>query len=145
MRLVPAVFLPMATIDRLALENLPPDEEGWDTLAMHAAAWARRRHIGWRDAIVLLPFAQLLPLARRAFARAGGWMPRIETSRTLAASLGPAASAAAGQITFDAAVDTLNAASLLRSLWASRDPRGFEHAAAAHCASCSKSSQRASA
>ena len=86
-----------------------------------------------RDAVVLLPFAQLLPLARNAFAQAGGWSPRIETTRTLAASLGPDAPAESGQITHDAAVDALTAAQLLRSqawgaAWAGRDPRGFEHA-----------------
>ena len=86
-----------------------------------------------RDAVVLLPFAQLLPLARNAFAKAGGWSPRIETTRTLAASLGPEAPPERGQITHDAAVDTLSAAQLLRSqawgaAWASRDARGFEQA-----------------
>ncbi len=86
-----------------------------------------------RDAVLLVPFAQLLPLARDAFAQAGGWNPRVETTQTLAASLGPQAAAERGQITYDAAVDALSAAQLLRSqawgaAWAGRDPRGFEHA-----------------
>ena len=123
----------MATIDRLALENRSADL--WDGVAAASAAWARERQVELRDAVLLLPFAQLLPLARRAFARTAAWMPRIETTRTLAAGLGPAAVAASGQITFDPAIDTLSAAALLRSqpwgaAWARRDARGFEQAAA---------------
>jgi len=126
----------MATIERLTLENIASGRDRWDEIAAAAGAWARAEGVGWRDAVVLLPFAQLLPLARRAFARAGGWQPRIETTKTLAASLGPSAAVPAGQITFDAAVDALNAAALLRgqawgAAWARRDARGFEHAAAA--------------
>jgi ATP-dependent helicase/nuclease subunit B len=126
----------MATIERLALENTVPGRDRWDDLAAMTCAWARAYGIELRDAVVLLPFAQLLPLARRAFARAGGWQPRIETTKTLAASLGPPAPVPAGQITFDTAVDVLNAAALLRgqawgAAWARRDARGFEQAAAA--------------
>ncbi|MEP6874668.1 MAG: PD-(D/E)XK nuclease family protein [Burkholderiales bacterium] len=136
MRPLLAVFIPMATIERLPLENNAAVGDPWDRIADAAAAWARDHRISLRDAIVLLPFAQLLPLARRAFARAGGWQPRIETTRTLAASLGPTAAAGRGQISFDAAVDALSAATLLRSrawgaAWARRDARGFEQAAAA--------------
>ncbi|HEV7913576.1 MAG TPA: PD-(D/E)XK nuclease family protein [Albitalea sp.] len=85
-----------------------------------------------RDAIVLLPFAQLLPLARRAWTN-GGWMPRIETTLTLARSLAPVLPAEPGQITFDAAVDRLAARRLLRGQawaagWARRDAHGFDHA-----------------
>ena len=102
-------------------------------MAAQAIVWAQSRSIELRDAVVLLPFAQLLPLARSAFAKAGGWSPRVETTRTLAASLGPPAPAERGQITLDAAVDALSAAQLLRSqawgaAWAGRDPRGFEQA-----------------
>ena len=106
----------------------------WDRVASMTAAWARDRGVTLRDAVLLVPFAQLLPPARRAFARAGGWMPRIETTRTLAASLGPAAPSVQGQISFDVAIDTLSAATLLRSqpwgaTWSRRDARGFEQAA----------------
>src|SRR5205085_3066665 len=63
----------------------------------------------------------------------GGWMPRIETTLTLARSLGPDATPAAGQVTLDAALDRLTARRLLRAAggsagWARRDPQGFEHA-----------------
>ena len=126
----------MATIERRPLEKDAAGGDRWDRVAGAALAWARNEGVLLRDAIVLLPFAQLLPLARRAFARAGGWQPRVETTRTLAASLGPAAAAGGGQISFDAAVDALSAATLLRSqpwgvAWARRDARGFEQATVA--------------
>ena len=123
----------MATIARAALENTESDPAPWARIASLVVEWAQAHSVELRDTVVLLPFAQLLPLARNAFARAGGWSPRIETTRTLAASLGPAAPGERGQITFDAAVDALTAAQLLRSqawgsAWAGRDPRGFEQA-----------------
>ena len=123
----------MATIARAALENTVNGPALWSTLACQTADWATAHSIELRDAVVLVPFAQLLPLARHAFAQAGGWSPRIETTRTLAAGQGPAAPAERGQISFDAAVDTLTAAQLLRTqswgaAWAGRDPRGFEQA-----------------
>jgi ATP-dependent helicase/nuclease subunit B len=123
----------MATIARAALENSEYATDPWPALALRVGEWAHSRSVVLRDAVVLLPFAQLLPLARSAFAQAGGWSPRIETTRTLAASLGPEPPAERGQITHDAAVDALSAAQLLRSqawgaAWAGRDPRGFEQA-----------------
>ena len=126
----------MATIERLTLELTASGTDRWDGVAGAVATWARARGATLRDAVVLLPFAQLLPLARQAFARAGGWLPRVETTRTLAASLGPAAAVPPGQISFDAAIDALSAAALLRSqpwgaAWARRDARGFEQAAVA--------------
>ena len=126
----------MPTIVRLTLENAPLDGDRWPAIAAHIGAWAQAEGIAMRDAMVLLPFAQLLPDARRAFARQGGWMPRIETTKTLAASLGPAAAAQPGQVSFDATLDALSAAALLRSqawgaAWARRDARGFEQAVGA--------------
>ena len=123
----------MATIARAALENTVNGQTLWSALARQITEWAAAHSVELRDAVVLLPFAQLLPLARHAFAQAGGWSPRIETTRTLAASLGPPAPAERGEISFDAAVDTLMAAQLLRTqawgaAWAGRDPRGFEQA-----------------
>jgi ATP-dependent helicase/nuclease subunit B len=123
----------MATIARVALESSEYAPDPWPALALQVGEWARSGSVLLRDAVVLLPFAQLLPLARNAFAQAGGWSPRIETTRTLAASLGPQAPPERGQITHDAAVDALSAAQLLRSqawgaAWAGRDPRGFEQA-----------------
>jgi ATP-dependent helicase/nuclease subunit B len=108
-------------------------EERWDAIAADCADWARQAQVAWRDAVVLVPFVELLAPARRAFARLGTWMPRIETTRTLAASLGPP-SAADGESGFDAALDTLIATQLLGRQrwgeeWLRRDRRGFEHAA----------------
>jgi ATP-dependent helicase/nuclease subunit B len=82
---------------------------------------------------LLLPFEALLPLAHRAFAARGGWMPRIETVHTLAASLGPQAARAPGELCFDRAMDGLQAAHLMGSrawgaAWERRDPRGFAQA-----------------
>ena len=126
----------MTTIVRLTLENAAGDGNRWAAIASHTAAWAAGQGIALRDAVVLVPFAQLLPEARRAFACAGGWMPRIETTKTLAGSLGPPPPAQAGQVSFDPTLDALSAAALLRSqswgaAWARRDARGFEQAVGA--------------
>ncbi|HZT54769.1 MAG TPA: hypothetical protein VFA35_00975, partial [Burkholderiaceae bacterium] len=123
----------MTTIVRAPLENAAGDATRWPAIAARVAAWADEQGLALRDAVVLVPFAQLLPEARRAFARAGGWMPRVETTRTLAASLGPPPPAQAGQLSFDPTLDALSATALLRSQpwgadWARRDPRGFEQA-----------------
>ncbi len=124
----------MASIVRAPLENGAGDL--WPGLTAKSLAWAREHGVALRDAIVLLPFAQLLPLARREWAKSAGWMPRIETTQTLARSLGPASPADESQISFDAAVDRLRAQRLLPSqpwagAWRRRDPRGFERAVAA--------------
>ena len=88
-----------------------------------------------RDAVVLLPFVQLLAPARRAFAAAGGWMPRIETTRTLAASLGPPPRRGPASSAGASRHDTLLAMQQLAGQrwaadWSRRDPRGFAQSAA---------------
>ena len=113
---VSAVFLPMASIVRLTLESAVTDTRRWAVIAARTAAWADENRIALRDAIVLLLFAQLLPDARAAFAQRHGWMPRIETTRTLAASLGPAAAPRVGELSFDPTLDAVSASALLRSL-----------------------------
>lgn len=123
----------MATIARVALEISATGPDPWPALVTQVRSWATARAVELRDAVVLVPYAQLLPLARGAFARAGGWSPRVETTRTLAASLGPAARQEPGQVTFDTALDSLGVAQLLRTrawgaAWARRDPRGFDQA-----------------
>ena len=110
--------------------------EPWEEVVAAVAAWAQAQSLNCRDLIVLLPFAQLLPVARRAFGAAGGWMPRIETTQSLARSLGPAERPAAGQLSFDVALDRVLAGRLLReqtwaSAWERSDARGFEQAVAA--------------
>ncbi len=111
---------------------MPP----WDALDRQVSEWAALHGVGLRDVLLLLPFAQLLPLARQAFGRRGGWQPRIETTQTLAAALGPPSPPQAMQLAFDVAADRLNAARLIRSqggamAWARSDPRRFDRAVAA--------------
>ena len=132
-KVVAARFLSMITIVRVFDDWVDGDRDRWDAIVQCAAKWLLENQAEMRDAMVLVPFVQLLPLARRAFARHGGWMPRVETVETLAASLGPAASPAPGQVSFDITLDALNAATMLRmrawgAAWARRDARGFEHA-----------------
>ncbi len=69
-----------------------------------------------RDAVVLLPHAGLLGVARAAFAARGGWQARIETVDTLAASLAPPATPAPGMLTGDRIADRLLGAALLRGV-----------------------------
>ena len=109
----------------------------WQAIAGQADAWAMRHGIRVADAVVLVPFAQHLPLARHAWSRGAGWMPRIETSQTLARSLPPVAGQqpGVGQLRFDVALDGLHASLMLRrqswaAAWARDDPRGFALAAA---------------
>lgn len=129
----------MAAIARFPLdisEKILCTEAVWDAVAQATSAWSRRQGLALRDSIVVLPFVQLLAPARRAFARAGGWQPRIETTQTICAALGPAPPAQAMQLSFDAAADRLVAARMLRNqdsgrAWARADPRGFERGVAA--------------
>ena len=112
------------------------DGQVWQTLATRVREWASARGLALRDVIVLLPFSALLPPAREAFARGGGWQPRIETPRTCAASLAPPVAAQPMQLSFDAAADRLVASRLLRMQsigagWAKADPRRFDRAVAA--------------
>jgi ATP-dependent helicase/nuclease subunit B len=124
----------MASIARISLEI--PFGDPWTAVVRHARAWIEAQGLAARDAIVLVPFAQHLPFARRAWGRAGGWMPRIETTLTLSRSLGPPEVGDPTQISFDTALDRLIVRRLLRSqsaaaAWLRRDPRGFDHAVSA--------------
>lgn len=129
---VPAIaFFPMTSIVRASLET--GSAGAWDGLARQVAAWLDANRLPLRESVVLVPFVQLLPPARRAFAQLGDWMPRVETTRTLAASLGAPVDVPAGQLSFDPTLDALSAALLLRSqawgaAWERRDSRGFEQA-----------------
>jgi ATP-dependent helicase/nuclease subunit B len=115
----------MAAIVRRALET----GASWADIAAQIDAWAQVQGVDLRSLVVLVPFAQHLSLARKAWALRGGWQPRIETTRTLAAALGPVPQGGDGQITFDAATDRLNAARLLRTQsWVVRDPQAFDEA-----------------
>ena len=86
----------------------------WLRVAETASEWLDAQGLAARDAVLLLPFAQALAPARRAWTRLNRWQPRIETTHSLAASLMPNVLAEAGQITFDPAIDALSAGALLQ-------------------------------
>lgn len=109
---------------------MPPGgsvEALWRHAADTTLDWLSRRGIGVRDAVLLVPFAALLAPARLAFAaeaqrrHSGGWMPRIETPLTLAATLGPPPAPSAGACCGEARQDRLHAAEQLRALPALAD------------------------
>jgi ATP-dependent helicase/nuclease subunit B len=109
----------------------------WRQFAERLADWTLDAGVSPRDLTVLLPFAQLLPWAREAWAgvSAGGWSPRFETPQMLAGALAPAHAGAATDVSFDVTTDRLTAAGLLRSQgwavdWARADRRGFEQGVA---------------
>jgi len=122
-------------VTRLRLDTGSVEPSFWSAAVAQVGQWSTTRGVNPRDAVVLLPYAGLLAPAREAFARQGGWQPRIETPHTLAATLAPMAAAAPGQICFDVTTDRLNAAALLRGqasggAWARRDAREFDAAVA---------------
>lgn len=121
----------MAPLSRLALECGQSAESTWQSVAECVFAWAIEREGRLRDCVVLVPFAQLIGPARAAFARRGGWMPRVETSRTLARALGPEPLGGTTGPSFDAAVDCTAMRQLIDRqswgrAWRNRDPVGFE-------------------
>ena len=129
----------MTAIARHRLDSGPVDRDFWPALATLSARWLAEAKLPLRDAIVLLPHAGLLPTARTAFARVGGWQPRVETPHTLAASLCPPPAARAGAACGDPSIDRLAAAALVRgqaagARWAERDPRAFDEAVGLLCA-----------
>ncbi|MFG6441033.1 PD-(D/E)XK nuclease family protein [Pelomonas margarita] len=85
----------------------------WRRVAAACADWLGTQGLPLRDAVLLLPFAQQIAPARRAFAVRGGWAPLITTTNSLASSLGPSRLAAPGQISQDAAIDAFTAEGLL--------------------------------
>ncbi len=102
----------------------------WDAAVQRMAAWMQARGVQSRDAVVLLPFAQHLASARRAWRSTGLWQPRMETTHSLASALGPSPLSQGLQISFDAAIDVLNARQLLAGQsWAEalceQDPRAW--------------------
>ena len=123
----------MATIETLHLTAAAPPAALWRSAAEAIQAWLARRHVVATDAVVLLPFAELIAPARRALAACGGWLPRVHTTRTLTVALGPPRQPAPGEVTGDMAVDRATARELLRdhawaSAWLRRDPRAFDAA-----------------
>ena len=123
----------MTTLARRCLDSAPIDRDFWPAAANLVGAWLGQCGVPIRDTLLLLPQASLLSTARAAFARHGGWQPRIETADTLAASLGPAPPAQPGALGNDPHTNRLIAATLLRGQsagagWAAREPKAFEAA-----------------
>jgi ATP-dependent helicase/nuclease subunit B len=121
----------MASITAHALPTGCPPSELWSDAVDAAMQWLHERAIVPADAVFLVPFAELLTPARRAFVRRGDWMPRIHTTRTLTLALGPAREALAREFTGEPGVDALVATALLRGqtwadAWRRRDRRGFQ-------------------
>ena len=121
----------MAAIENLRLPASTPADL-WPAFALQVAGWLASRRVVVRDAVVLLPFAALVPPARAAFAAAGGWLPRIETPLTLAASLAPPPAPPPDGPSGDPVLDRLRATVLLRRhSWAvereRHDRRAFAH------------------
>ena len=90
------------------------DIEGlWRRVAVVSSDWLAEQDAAVRDAVLLLPFAQQIAPARRAWLAKGGWQPRITTSRSLASALGPTLLAAPDQLSGDVAIDAFTADRLL--------------------------------
>lgn len=122
----------MALIEQVELTGPLTAPMLWPAVVGRLLPWLARRGLAARDAVVLLPFAALLGPARQALAAAGGWMPRVETPLTLAASLGPPPTPLPGDLSGDPVLDKLAAADLLRQQpWAAErerhDRRAFAH------------------
>lgn len=110
-------------------------EAFWRRVASACLDWLAAQGASPRDAVLLLPFAQQLAPARRAFLARGGWQPVLATTRSLASALGPSPLAQPGQISGDAPVDALAADALLaQQTWAQAlkrdDPRAYRLALA---------------
>lgn len=110
-----------------------PSTNPWLPIAQRVQEFARAHGLQVRDVVVLLPFAQHLPLARDAWARVGpaGWMPRFETTHTLRDAFASLPVGAEGP-TGDPTVDRLAATQLLlRMTWGEserrRNPVMFQH------------------
>lgn len=120
----------MTAIVRRQLHSWLIDGSFWPALAAEACQWWAAEGIPLREATLLLPHPALLPVARSAFARRGGWQPRIETPATLADALGPGPAPADGALTGDRVTDRLVVSSMLLReqafmQWREREPRAF--------------------
>jgi ATP-dependent helicase/nuclease subunit B len=125
----------LSDLDTPVIDILPAAALDGPGLVAQVRAWMARENVEARGCVLLMPFAQQLGSARAAWAQAGGWMPEIETTQTLAQRLGPPPGAQEGQISFDVHLDRLAAARILRSqarlqAWGRTDPRAFDDAVA---------------
>jgi ATP-dependent helicase/nuclease subunit B len=104
-------------------QHLHPGDVCWARVMAQVAGLLAARSIHPSQAVVLLPYAQLMQQARVAWAlhaardgTAASFVPRFETTMNWAASLGSNAGGivfSAEDIQFDAAIDALTAARLL--------------------------------
>ena len=92
-----------------------PTQARWQTLLHHIQAHLHTTHSDPARSVVLLPFAQLLPLARQQWALAypSSLLPRFETTSSWAQRLCPFAPDA-NDLAYDAARDLLTAQRLLQ-------------------------------
>jgi ATP-dependent helicase/nuclease subunit B len=120
--------MPSSSPTLAALPAGRTDAAWWLKVVGRAREWADQHHVDLRDAIWLLPYSALLPVARRAWSRLAGWQPRIETLATLRGQLGPRLPQ--GGPGSDPVLNRLQAAQWLREQpagtnWAKDDPRAF--------------------
>ncbi len=123
----------MVATETLQLTAAAAPAQLWRAAAAAIRGWLAQQCIPPADAVVLLPFAELIAPARRALAETGDWLPRLHTTRTLASALGPEPPQGAGEVSGDAAVDRAAGRELLRdhdwaAAWLQRDPRAFDAA-----------------
>lgn len=92
-------------------------EAFWDGVVERVAGFLIEHGVDARETVVLLPFVQHISLAQTAWAArpAAGWMPRFETTQTLARTAIPLNGAPVGALSFDGTADALEARRLLRA------------------------------
>lgn len=109
----------------------------WAQWAQATAQWLKGQNVDPREAVVIVPVGAVLTHARRAWGEhIGGWAPAVETVASLIAAHGwrhDPTTSVAGKLTMDLVMDRLTVTQRLQKetwskQWASRDPRGFEHA-----------------
>lgn len=109
--------MPLAPTADAALPT--PDALCWQQAMGQLAAVVRARKVHPAEAVVLLPYAQLIQQARRAWAAQAGetfFVPRFETTMNWASGLGGTLGLhvpSGDDVRMDVAVDMLTAASLL--------------------------------
>ena len=124
----PLPFEPQRVVEGARIEA---SADAWPAIVRRVHDFIVETDLDARKVVVILPFAQHLPLARHAWAQAcpDGWMPRFETTQTLMAAL-PARLPHPDGATGDLVADRLAAVQLLAAQgWAEpvrrRDPATF--------------------
>lgn len=111
--------MPPETLEIPENAVLSPDVLCWQRVMAQLAATLKTRNVHPAEAVVLLPYAQLIQQARRAWAGVAGetfFVPRFETTMNWASSLGGTLglfTPSGDDLRMDMAVDMLTAASLL--------------------------------